>query len=214
MVDQSDLNYNKFIHEYSIELGQDLDIHRETTVEDVPDVQTIEQNEYQCNGFERGIAEGVDQALVLDGETVNAESGNIADSSMEEEMKGNESLNSQCASENVSSTDCTRGRKRTRNPLNWKRNQDKKSCNSGKRYVNSLGNLQQAKKMKKGCGLGCRFKCQSVFTEEDRENIFNTFWKLGDPTCQRQYLLKYSAPQRKKTKTLSSYSHKRENSFM
>ena len=70
---------------------------------------------------------------------------------------------------NLNNKDHVRGRKRIRNPDNWNRCKIKRACNTGQSYVNSKGKIQQAKKIKKDSGLNCRFKCHSVFTDEDRE---------------------------------------------
>ena len=84
-----------------------------------------------------------------------------------------------------------RGRKRTRNPDNWEnmwRNKEKiqEKIMSGTE-VSCIG-----KKMKKGCGEGCRYKCHKNVSADNREKLFDLYWGLGDITLQRQFLLKYA----------------------
>ncbi|ESO88661.1 hypothetical protein LOTGIDRAFT_165446 [Lottia gigantea] len=52
---------------------------------------------------------------------------------------------------------------------------------SGKQYINSRGNIQQARslKNKKDC-TKCKFKCSLHITDTDRLKIFTEFWTLDD----------------------------------
>jgi hypothetical protein len=52
--------------------------------------------------------------------------------------------------------------------------------------------------LKKACGLKCKYKCCTKFTEGKRENMFRSFWALGDITKQRQFLFKYAVNSEKK----------------
>ena len=192
-----------------MEVGQNLDIGSEITVEDeIVDQSTLESIEHTGR---HNIA--VTHDLDIIGDTFMAdESVESLDDNSIGELVGDVSFDG-CVDSNIKRTENTRGRKRSRNPENWKRNKAKRSCNTGQRYVNIKGKIKKAKTVKKGCGLKCRFQCHSAFTEEDRENISHSYWKLGDVTQQRQFLLKYSAPQKKKSKKQCS-NRKREKSFM
>lgn len=81
-------------------------------------------------------------------------------------------------------------RKRTRNPADWKRNISKKLRNCGKEY-RSLhnGKLIPARKILPPCKNTCKLKCTAKFTQEDREQLFNYFWSLGDLERQRNFIL-------------------------
>ena len=83
---------------------------------------------------------------------------------------------SQCptpqSNNNPSQPTFPRGRKRKRDPENWKRNISKRRCNSGEAYVNKKGEHKPAKVMKKACGFKCRSKCSGMYTNEDREKYF------------------------------------------
>ncbi|XP_060852654.1 uncharacterized protein LOC132930675 isoform X3 [Rhopalosiphum padi] len=60
--------------------------------------------------------------------------------------------------------------------------------------VNSLKNTFGGGKCVKSnpCVLNkkCQHKCWEKFTENDRKNIFDNFWKLGSKSNQREYLIK------------------------
>ena len=72
-------------------------------------------------------------------------------------------------------------RKRKRDPSTWKCNVRKTLRQSGKEYINSRGNLQQARsvKTKKDCST-CKFKCSANFSENDRVQIFKEFGNMND----------------------------------
>ena len=42
--------------------------------------------------------------------------------------------------------------------------------------------------LKSGCGDLCRNKCKTQITDDERAQIFHTFWKMGCLTQQRQYV--------------------------
>jgi len=79
-------------------------------------------------------------------------------------------------------------RKRRGNPAEWKANKAKKANNAGKEYVSARGKSVPAKKFGRGCGPKCRKKCSVVFTYDQRQKIFEGFWKLGDPSLRWQYI--------------------------
>ena len=97
----------------------------------------------------------------------------------------------------TSSSNINRGRKRKRDENEWKRNIAKRRRNQGKSYVTKGNKIRSGRKMKKGCGHSCRYKCHSKFSEEERERLFNEFWILGDINRQRNFLSKYATKTRK-----------------
>ena len=70
--------------------------------------------------------------------------------------------------------------------------------NEGKSFVTRRGKVRSGRKMKKGCGQGCRFKYNLQYSEKDREEVFNAFWLLGDLNQQRHFLSKYAAQNKKR----------------
>lgn len=84
-----------------------------------------------------------------------------------------------------------RTRKRKADPLNWRRNKNKLLRNSGKAYENTTGVTVPNREMHPPCGVKCRHKCASKFTEEERLNIFRKYWSLADINMQRNFILHF-----------------------
>ncbi|XP_052218286.1 uncharacterized protein LOC127835889 isoform X3 [Dreissena polymorpha] len=85
-----------------------------------------------------------------------------------------------------------RGRKRVRNIEEWKRNVMKRRRNEGKSYESRKGKLQSQRCVKKGCGMGCRYKCHNNFTENERHKLFDGYWQMGDVNKQRNFIIKFA----------------------
>jgi len=73
------------------------------------------------------------------------------------------------------------GKKRKRNPSVWKANVRRKLCQSGKEYVSRRGKTIPAKtiKTRKDCSSSCKFGCTKKISAEERQNIFEDFYKLS-----------------------------------
>lgn len=74
----------------------------------------------------------------------------------------------------------------------------KRRRNEGKSYVARDGKIRSERKMKMGCGQGCRYKCHFKFSENAREEIFRAFWNLGDINRQREFISKYATENKKR----------------
>lgn len=75
------------------------------------------------------------------------------------------------------------GRKRTRNPDQWKCALAKRRREAGQEYESRHGNkVRPAREVKtsKDCG-NCRFKCRTLISETERQEIHRQFWSL-DPS--------------------------------
>ena len=81
------------------------------------------------------------------------------------------------------------GRKPKRNREKWKRNIYKRQRNTGKIYVSRTGKIRSARILKRG---RCRYKCKSRFRYSERQNMFHSYWQLGDVDKQRRFIAKYS----------------------
>ena len=69
-------------------------------------------------------------------------------------------------------------RKRQANPDSWKKNIRKKLRQSGKAYTSVKGNHGPERSMRiKDCSK-CKFKCSEKISEEQRQQIFNSYWNL------------------------------------
>lgn len=81
-------------------------------------------------------------------------------------------------------------RKRKANPESWKRNKTKTLINSGKAHttMSKSKKMITAKNMGPVCSDKCKFKCQNVFSFEERLTIFNAYWDTGDLNVQRQFI--------------------------
>ena len=108
-----------------------------------------------------------------------------------------------------------RSRKRKRNNTEWSRNIRKRRRQSGKEYKNQEGKVMRARKVKtkKDCSGLCKFKCAKMFSQAERQKIFNEFWKLPDNEKSVFYIrtTEYSVKQRTRTPSKESrrkYSYK------
>ena len=84
-----------------------------------------------------------------------------------------------------------KSRKRKLDPSQWKKNINKKRRNMGLSYE-SMGNKhkqKQARKMKPTCKETCRLKSTSKISHDQREHIFESYWKMGNIDLQRQYIV-------------------------
>ena len=76
-----------------------------------------------------------------------------------------------------------RSRKRKRQPENWKQNIRKRKRQAGSEYIGYKGETKRKRDMKlsqKDCNGSCKFKCTNKYSEDDRTNVFNTFWSYND----------------------------------
>lgn len=83
-----------------------------------------------------------------------------------------------------------RGRKRSLKKEEWIKNKSKKLKNSGQSYVSCSKSKKKfpEKALKPPCNDNCRLKCSTVISQEERQEIFNNFWKLGDLGRQRDFI--------------------------
>ncbi|XP_071480958.1 uncharacterized protein [Diadema antillarum] len=80
-----------------------------------------------------------------------------------------------------------RGRKRKRNPEEWKKRQQSRKRNRGEEYVVRNKTIP-ARKIGKKCNTKCPHKCFSKFSDEDRKTLFEDYWKTGSYTRQRDFI--------------------------
>jgi len=80
-----------------------------------------------------------------------------------------------------------KGRKRLRDESQWKRNIVKRLRNSGEEYTSQSGKTIPKRSVQRDCG-NCLLKCSSKISAAERENIFNTYWKLGDKNYQNDFI--------------------------
>lgn len=93
-------------------------------------------------------------------------------------------------------------RKRKATPQTWKKNIRKQLRISGQEYTSPHSGKKVPKRMLKQPCSNCKFKCASVFTEEDRQKIFDSFWSLGAYERQKDFIC--SSVEEKKHKNIST----------
>lgn len=74
----------------------------------------------------------------------------------------------------------TRGRKRVRQENKWKCNIRKRCGEAGAEYTSKTGTIVPAKCIKPACKSSCKRKCSENITSEERQHIFNSFWREGN----------------------------------
>lgn len=80
-------------------------------------------------------------------------------------------------------------KKRKINPAN--REIAKKRRNEGLEYTSSTTKkIVKGKKMGPPCAETCNFKCQTKIGPRERQQLFDSYWKLGNLDKQRHFLLK------------------------
>ena len=79
-------------------------------------------------------------------------------------------------------------RKKKRNMNQWKANIRKKARTEGKEYITKKGKTVQNRSVKPQNCEKCRFKCNTKFTEDEREQIFQTYYALETYERQRSFI--------------------------
>ena len=111
----------------------------------------------------------------------------------------------------VENSQARRGRCRFRDTSTWKCHVRKRLRNSGKGYNSRDGKVRREKLLKPGCGAKCRLRCHDRIPVEQREEIFQSYWKIGNLHAQRQFLVTHVT--RNPTCRASKSSHHRKRSL-
>ncbi|CAG5052922.1 unnamed protein product [Parnassius apollo] len=99
----------------------------------------------------------------------------------------------------------SKSRKRSINKENWTVNKRKLLRNSGKGYVTKMG-VEKNTKIFENIDCGCPKKCYTLFTENERQEMFESFWNLKDFNQQNAFLyalVQKASVNRKRPKDLS-----------
>ena len=143
---------------------------------------------------------------------INAEPDDAGKSTETEiEMSHEQRDSSDTESYEVESETSRKSRKRMRNYDDWTRNVRKRRRQSGQEYVTLKGKRIRARevKTKKDCVGKCRYKCATVISNVDRQNIFKAFWKLSDNEKTAYYMRTTEHAAKKRTRTKAKESRKK-----
>lgn len=80
------------------------------------------------------------------------------------------------------------GKKRTRNPEEWKKNVSKKNKLHGLAHLSRNGTIIPAKRVEEVDCSACLFQCSQNYSEGIRSEIFDMFYSLGTNEIQKQFV--------------------------
>ncbi|KAL0894337.1 hypothetical protein ABMA27_012963 [Loxostege sticticalis] len=100
--------------------------------------------------------------------------------------------NSSACSSNDNTPAGRMSRNRQRRRDEWKDIKRKCLKNLGKAYLSRNGVSRDGKRFKQSCPATCRLKCFQKFTEQDRNQIFLSFWQLGDHSRHWDYIANHT----------------------
>ncbi|CAH0558680.1 unnamed protein product [Brassicogethes aeneus] len=89
--------------------------------------------------------------------------------------------------ENANQIERQTGKKRVRRTSMWKRERAKKLRNEGKMYVDRKQKVH-GPKMLREYNHRCRYNCNNNISEQNRQALFDDFWKLGSWELQTSFL--------------------------
>ena len=95
-------------------------------------------------------------------------------------------------------------RKRKLNKEKWKRNINKRWRCAGEEYISSSGKKVPKRTLKHVNCSSCKFKCTSNITEEQRQSLFDAYWRKECYEMQRDFIcqnVSVSQPKRQYGKT-------------
>lgn len=80
-------------------------------------------------------------------------------------------------------------KKRKIHAKDWKKNAIKIKRNKGESYMTTRGKIVPATQMGPPCSEKCIFKCRNKFSEEERQNLFTSYWAIQNLQDKRQFML-------------------------
>lgn len=93
----------------------------------------------------------------------------------------------------------------------WTRETRKIKRNLGESYQNSKGHNIDKRKLQPSCNSKCKYKCSSSLNEEQREQILQNYWKMGDLTRQRAFIVKSTTTIEPKHQYIKENSNRSSN---
>ncbi|CAG9791657.1 unnamed protein product [Diatraea saccharalis] len=93
-------------------------------------------------------------------------------------------------------------RKRKRDPATWNDRVNKTLKNSGKKYIGCRNKKEFPEKTMITTGCSCKKKCGNLISSEEREEIFKSYYRLGDHERQWQFIVQHTSAEPIKRMTL------------
>ncbi|KAE8743411.1 hypothetical protein FOCC_FOCC010982 [Frankliniella occidentalis] len=102
-------------------------------------------------------------------------------------------------------------RKRKGNKSKWKQEEAKMKLNNGEEHLSVSGKVRRGRELKPPCFKECIFKCTSNLTENDRQEIFRSFWAIPTHARKWDFIGVHVSQYEQKNSTVNGVS-KRQNS--
>ena len=106
-----------------------------------------------------------------------------------------------------------KGKKRKVNSENWSAKKAKTRRNLGLSYISTSKSRREypEKKMRPPCGDKCKLQCSAKVNEEQRQQIFRSYWALGDSHKQRCFIAGCMTTIKPKYRYSSTQNHRNLN---
>lgn len=143
---------------------------------------------------------------------------NIANESSESEIEDlgrQEELETQAAGTDSDEEPVKKkGKKRIAHPEEWRINKSQLQRNSGQSYVSASKSrrVYKERQLRASCGEKCRLECSKKIDETRRQEIFSSYWALGDLSKQRNCIAANTQSIKPKYRYSSTENHRNLNS--
>lgn len=138
-----------------------------------------------------------------------------SNTSSEEEQSVPEIIhqNTLATTESVAESPVKRGKKRPCNKNEWKKNIAKRLRNTGQAYECNSKTRKEipARRLKPPCAEKCTLKCYTKISEEERQNLFSSYWNLGNVEKQRHFIASCMETIRPKYRYVREHSRRQLN---
>lgn len=102
----------------------------------------------------------------------------------------------------------SRGRKRKANPEIWKKSQRKQLRSLGKEYIGVHGNKNPQRSVKNIDCTSCKFHCNEMYSDDERQQIFESYWSLGNYERQRDFICAHVREYSPKVQVVKARRHR------
>ncbi|KAK7466800.1 hypothetical protein BaRGS_00037116 [Batillaria attramentaria] len=106
-----------------------------------------------------------------------------------------------------------KGKKRKRDPSEWKKSKNKGQREAGQEYTTAKGKVKKARAVQPIDCSKCRFHCSEKIPEETRQAIHTLYWNLGSYERQRAFIAQHVDQNEVKAKPKVTGRREFANSF-